>query len=106
VHNAHRTQITTTTTTNAAITTTTATTLTPTNLPHTTVTITTTTIIIIVNGGAQQNTVADLNDPSNEGHGSIDWWVVEGNVGWSNKFTVVGGANVAVAQLGGKARRV
>jgi len=51
-----------------------------------------------------QATVANINDPGNLGIGDINYWVVEGNVGATAKFTRTGGAFIRVRRIGANPR--
>ncbi|MCX7006118.1 MAG: glycosyl hydrolase family 28-related protein [Kiritimatiellaeota bacterium] len=51
-------------------------------------------------GNAWQTTASDLNDPKNLGTADINYWVVEGNVGATEKFTVNGGATIRTRRIG------
>ena len=47
-----------------------------------------------------QATAYNINDPNNLGIGEIRYWIVEGNVGHTEKFTRNGGANIQARQIG------
>jgi hypothetical protein len=47
-----------------------------------------------------QATDININDPKNLGSGDINYWVVEGNVGAVEKFTINGGANIRARRIG------
>jgi len=47
-----------------------------------------------------QKVAHDINDPKNLGIADINYWVVEGNVGMSEKFTINGGANIRARRIG------
>ncbi len=49
---------------------------------------------------AWQTTVYDVNDPDNRGVADINYWVVEGNVGISHRFTRNGGASIRAGRIG------
>jgi hypothetical protein len=49
---------------------------------------------------AWQTLVSDVNDPGNLGTGDINYWVVVGNVGAVEKFTINGGANIRARRIG------
>lgn len=49
---------------------------------------------------AWQATACHISDPDNLGIGDIRYWVVEGNVGASEKFTVNGGATIRARRIG------
>jgi hypothetical protein len=51
---------------------------------------------------AWQCAVTDVNDSDNLGIGDITYWVVVGNVGAQDIFTVKGGAGIRVRRIGGK----
>ncbi|MEI6604801.1 MAG: hypothetical protein WCP35_05795 [Verrucomicrobiota bacterium] len=47
-----------------------------------------------------QATEYNINDPKNLGVGEIKYWIVEGNVGHTEKFTRNGGATIQARQIG------
>ena len=47
-----------------------------------------------------QKVAYDINDPKNLGVADINYWVVEGNVGPSEKFTINGGASIRARRIG------
>lgn len=47
-----------------------------------------------------QALVSDINDPNNLGIADINYWVVEGNVGMSEKFVRNGGASIRARRIG------
>lgn len=47
-----------------------------------------------------QATAFNLNDPNNLGMGDINYWVVEGGVGATEKFTRSGGASIRARRIG------
>jgi hypothetical protein len=47
-----------------------------------------------------QATAYDINDPDNLGIADINYWVVEGNVGATEKFTRNGGASIRARRIG------
>ncbi len=49
---------------------------------------------------AWQATISDVNDPHNRGVGDINYWVVIGNVGARDVFTMTGGAQVRARRIG------
>ena len=49
---------------------------------------------------AWQTTAYNINDPDNLGIADINYWVVEGNVGMSEKFTRNGGASIRARRIG------
>jgi Pectate lyase superfamily protein len=49
-----------------------------------------------------QATDYNVYDPKNLGFGDINYWVVEGNVGAVEKFTINGGGNIRVRRIGSK----
>jgi hypothetical protein len=51
-------------------------------------------------GNAWQATASDINDPKNLGIADINYWVVEGNVGAVEKFTINGGATIRARRIG------
>ncbi len=55
-------------------------------------------------GNAWQATASDVNDPDNLGVADIDYWVVIGNVGARDVFTMKGGAHILARRIGGATR--
>ncbi len=49
---------------------------------------------------AWQKLINDVNDPNNLGSGDINYWVVVGDVGAVDTFTVNGGENIRVRRIG------
>ena len=49
---------------------------------------------------AWQALISDINDPDNLGVGDINYWVVIGNVGAVDTFTVIGGEGIRVRRIG------
>jgi hypothetical protein len=49
---------------------------------------------------AWQTLISDVNDPENLGVGDINYWVVVGNVGAVDTFTVNGGKGIQVRRIG------
>ena len=47
-----------------------------------------------------QATEYNINDPKNLGTADINYWVVEGNVGATEKFTRNGGATIRARRIG------
>jgi len=47
-----------------------------------------------------QATKYDISDPQNLGVADINYWVVEGDVGSTEKFTVNGGATIRARRIG------
>ena len=47
-----------------------------------------------------QKTIADVDDPGNQGYGDIVYWVVEGNVGAVPDFNMSGGAHIQARRIG------
>ncbi|MEA3010088.1 MAG: hypothetical protein QOJ91_1780 [Sphingomonadales bacterium] len=51
-------------------------------------------------GNGYQVTREDFRDPENAARGFVNWHVVQGNVGWVDRFIVNGAKNVQFRQLG------
>lgn len=49
---------------------------------------------------AWQETASDVNDPNNLGTADINYWVVIGNVGARDAFTMKGGASIRARRIG------
>ena len=47
-----------------------------------------------------QTTEYNINDPGNLGVADVNYWVVEGNVGATDKFTMNGGASIRARRIG------
>ena len=47
-----------------------------------------------------QATACNINDPDNLGIADINYWVVEGGVGATDKFTRNGGASICARRIG------
>ena len=55
---------------------------------------------------AWQCAVADVNDPDNFGIGDINYWVVIGNVGAQDVFTVKGGKGIKIRRIGDSGKNI
>jgi hypothetical protein len=53
---------------------------------------------------AWQSTASDVNDPANLGVADINYWVVVGNVGARDVFTMKGGASIQARRIGATPR--